>query len=241
MSATSVDREKTVHFQDDRLTRVFPLANTTIPAGTMVQVTAAGFAVKAVATSTNRTIGVADESVTSGTTNGLDADGNALELRVRRGVLGPFGNNGTSIAEANRGARCYVVDNQTVDLSSSSGTRPVAGVVDRVTSDGVYIDFLGLATAPVADATELSDHIADGTGAHAASAIVFTPAGGVAAINVQTAIEEVDAEKIAIPSSCVAGDVLYHNGTVFVRLAKGTAGQVLTMNAGATAPEWQTP
>ena len=37
----------------------------------------------------------------------------------------------------------------------------------------------------------------------------------------------------------VAGDILYFNGTNWVRLAKGTEGQILTM--GATAPEWQTP
>jgi hypothetical protein len=36
-------------------------------------------------------------------------------------------------------------------------------------------------------------------------------------------------------------DVLYHDGTNNVRLAKGTAGQVLTMNGGATAPSWATP
>lgn len=34
------------------------------------------------------------------------------------------------------------------------------------------------------------------------------------------------------------GDVMYYDGTNWVRLAKGTAGQVLEMNAGATAPEW---
>ena len=38
--------------------------------------------------------------------------------------------------------------------------------------------------------------------------------------------------------SDAAGDTLYYNGTDYVRLAKGTAGQVLTINAGATAPEW---
>lgn len=38
----------------------------------------------------------------------------------------------------------------------------------------------------------------------------------------------------------VAGDLLYHNGTNLVRLAKGTALQGLRMNAGATAPEWAT-
>ena len=36
----------------------------------------------------------------------------------------------------------------------------------------------------------------------------------------------------------VAGDVLYHNGTSYVRLAKGAAGQLLEMNSGATAPAW---
>jgi len=34
------------------------------------------------------------------------------------------------------------------------------------------------------------------------------------------------------------GDTLYYNGTDYVRLAKGTAGQALVMNSGATAPEW---
>ena len=40
--------------------------------------------------------------------------------------------------------------------------------------------------------------------------------------------------------SLVAGDTLYSTGAeTITRLAKGTAAQVLTMNAGATAPEWQ--
>jgi hypothetical protein len=99
--------------------------------------------------------------------------------------------------------------------------------------------------ASVEDASDVSDlldtHIADASAAHAASAIAFTPAGAIAATNVQTALAELDTEKVAIPGSSAAGDILYHNGTSYVRLAKGTAGQVLTMNAGATAPEWQTP
>ena len=41
--------------------------------------------------------------------------------------------------------------------------------------------------------------------------------------------------------SLVAGDTLYATAAdTITRLAKGTASQVLTMNAGATAPEWQT-
>src|SRR3989338_4456783 len=41
-------------------------------------------------------------------------------------------------------------------------------------------------------------------------------------------------------ASEVAGDIMYSNGTDWVRLAKGTALQVLRTNAGATAPEWAT-
>ena len=39
--------------------------------------------------------------------------------------------------------------------------------------------------------------------------------------------------------SDAAGDILYHNGTSYVRLAKGSADQVLTMNDAATAPNWE--
>lgn len=37
------------------------------------------------------------------------------------------------------------------------------------------------------------------------------------------------------------GDTYYRASNVLTRLPKGTAAQVLTMNAGATAPEWATP
>ena len=43
--------------------------------------------------------------------------------------------------------------------------------------------------------------------------------------------------KIALGSD-TQGDIMYYNGTDYVRLAKGTAAQVLKVNAGATAPEW---
>ena len=42
-------------------------------------------------------------------------------------------------------------------------------------------------------------------------------------------------------TSYTAGDVLYYStGTTLTKLAKGTAGQVLTMDSGANAPEWAT-
>lgn len=42
-------------------------------------------------------------------------------------------------------------------------------------------------------------------------------------------------------SGQTAGDVLYFDGTNWVRLAKGTASQVLSMKSDATIPEWTTP
>ena len=42
-------------------------------------------------------------------------------------------------------------------------------------------------------------------------------------------------------ASFTAGDVLYATGTTtLAKLAKGTAEQILSMNSGATAPEWTT-
>jgi len=44
---------------------------------------------------------------------------------------------------------------------------------------------------------------------------------------------------LPIPASTAAGDIEYYTSAkVKARLAKGAAGKILTMNAGATAPEW---
>jgi hypothetical protein len=45
---------------------------------------------------------------------------------------------------------------------------------------------------------------------------------------------------IAKTTVTTAGDIIYRNATVPVRLGIGTAGQVLKVNSGATAPEWST-
>jgi hypothetical protein len=57
------------------------------------------------------------------------------------------------------------------------------------------------------------------------------------AIDLTLADNAVTGAKIALGSDA-AGDTMYYNGTDYVRLAKGTASQVLKMNSGATAPEW---
>ncbi len=62
---------------------------------------------------------------------------------------------------------------------------------------------------------------------------VLTPTGGLSD-------NCIDGANIALGSDA-AGDIMYYNGTDYIRLAKGSAGQVLTMNSGASAPEWSTP
>ena len=57
--------------------------------------------------------------------------------------------------------------------------------------------------------------------------------------DIQIAANAVDGTHIALGSDA-AGDVMYYNGTNYIRLATGTVGQVLTINSGATAPEWTT-
>ncbi len=44
----------------------------------------------------------------------------------------------------------------------------------------------------------------------------------------------------ALAPTTTAGDIIYSNGTDNIRLPIGTANQRLSVNAGATAPEWQT-
>jgi hypothetical protein len=57
--------------------------------------------------------------------------------------------------------------------------------------------------------------------------------------NASIVANAIDGTHIAMGSD-LAGDILYHNGTNYVRLPKGTADQILIMNTGATAPEWGT-
>ena len=45
-------------------------------------------------------------------------------------------------------------------------------------------------------------------------------------------------ENITVNQGATEGDTIYRTASAWARLAKGTAGQALRMNSGATAPEW---
>jgi hypothetical protein len=59
---------------------------------------------------------------------------------------------------------------------------------------------------------------------------------------IRTLGSSVDTTVKALNPGTTSGDIDYYtSSTAKARLAKGTAGQVLQMNSGATAPEWATP
>lgn len=72
--------------------------------------------------------------------NSSGADGD-LNVAVRTGVFGPFANNASSIAIANVGALCFIVDDNTVDLTDGAASRSAAGSIVDVTADGVFVAF----------------------------------------------------------------------------------------------------
>ena len=51
------------------------------------------------------------------------------------------------------------------------------------------------------------------------------------------ALQKIPGRAIQLDSQ-VSSDIMYHDGTDWVRLAKGDAGQILTVNDTATAPQW---
>ena len=99
-------------------------------------------------------------------------------------------------------------------------------------------------TLPATDGTAGQVWQTDGAGQLSVAALAADTVGTsqISALAVDTAeiaANAVDGSKIAMGSDA-AGDVLYYNGTDYVRLGAGTANQTLQMNAGATAPAWVT-
>jgi len=83
----------------------------------------------------------------------------------------------------------------------------------------------------------------DGTSANLTRTTVITSSSGGTAINFNTGTKDVfctlPAVKTPDMTLTTTGDVLYASAAnTPARLALGSAGQILVVNAGATAPEW---
>lgn len=111
------------------------LADAVIFAGALVAITAAGFATPGAVATTLKAVGRAEENVDN--TGGANGD---VTVRVRKGVF-RFNNSaaGDAITAADVGANCYIVDDETVAKTNGANTRSVAGVIDQVDADGVWV------------------------------------------------------------------------------------------------------
>jgi hypothetical protein len=114
------------------------------------------------------------------------------------------------------------ITNDVGDITNIAVTSPITG---GGSSGSVTIGVSAASTA-AAGVVQLSDSTST-----TSSVLASTPTATKSAYDLADAA-------IAKSTLTTAGDVLYRNATVPVRLGIGTAGQVLTVNSGATAPEW---
>jgi hypothetical protein len=116
------------------------------------------------------------------------------------------------------------ITNDVGDITQVNVTSPITGGG----SSGAVTIGIDAATTSVVGAVQLSDSTST-----TSSVLASTPTATKAAYDLADAA-------IAKSTVTTAGDIIYRDATVPVRLGIGTAGQVLAVNSGATAPEWKT-
>jgi hypothetical protein len=117
------------------------------------------------------------------------------------------------------------IPNDQGDITAVNVTSPITGGG----SAGAVTIGINAATTSVVGAVQLSDSTST-----TSSVLASTPTATKAAYDLADAA-------IAKSTVTTAGDIIYRNATVPVRLGIGTANQVLRVNAGGTAPEWAAP
>ena len=110
------------------------------------------------------------------------------------------------------------------DITGVTATSPLTG---GGTSGDVTVGIQASSTTQ-SGAVQLSDSTST-----TSSVLAATPTAVKSAYDLANAA-------IAKTTVTTAGDIIYRNATVPTRLGIGTAGQVLKVNSGATAPEWGT-
>lgn len=116
------------------------------------------------------------------------------------------------------------IANDQGDITGVTATSPLTG---GGTSGAITVGIQD-ATTGVKGAVQLSDSTST-----TSSVLASTPTATKSAYDLANAA-------IAKSTVTTAGDIIYRNATVPTRLGIGTAGQVLKVNSGATAPEWGT-
>ncbi len=136
MAALTADRD-TPHKYKERKVDMSVKGSTKIYMGAIVCAEAGGYAVPGSDTAALTVMGRAEEQVD----NTTGADG-AKVIPVAKGVF-KYANAGT-ITIANVGDNATVVDDQTVGLAAGTTNDVVAGRIEQVESDGVWVAILGV-------------------------------------------------------------------------------------------------
>lgn len=164
--------------------------------GALVAKNATGYLVPASADNTLICVG------TAAPVDGLPIDNSAgsngaVSCPVIQGVARYANSNAMTLAAV--GGLCYAVDDESVSTSNSGGSRPIAGTVYLVDSNGVWV-YVGLA-APV-DGTSLTafmNNLASTSPAEGAALVGIADAGTyTSATTVEAALQELYAKTLGL-------------------------------------------
>lgn len=113
----------------------YPVKASVKPIQGGIAVLSAGYAAPGTTATGLIAVGRFEETVDN--TAGANGD---VSVQIKRGTF-KFGNSsaGDLIAQADVGADCYIVDDQTVAKTSATNTRSVAGKIIAVDADGVWV------------------------------------------------------------------------------------------------------
>lgn len=197
--------------------------NTAVTDGDILYTDAIGSTVQgysAVLAATTASFTTADETKLDGIETAADVT-DATNVAAAGAIMdGDFTTNGLmkrtgagTYATAVAGTDYVAPDTQLTDLAALSYTGNGLKFIRVNTGE------TGLELATVAGGGDVTG---DDTSTTAQNIVAYTGTGG----------------KNITELTGTQGDVLYHNGTSWVKLAKGAFGQQLQMNSGATAPEW---
>lgn len=179
-------------------------------------------------------------------------------LSVNAGATAPEwvtgGAGGANLSLNNQNANTLDVESDSgTNVTLPAATAALAGLLPA--ADKAKLDFVSVTQAvdldgleqDVADVVSLSGVAANNTDYAALFSGNIIPDnsnifGAIQALETYAEAHDTLAElNDTVITAAAAGDVLFYDGTNYINLGIGTAGQSLQVNAGGTAPEWATP
>jgi len=179
---TALTEDKQIELQDGVEKDFSVAASEKIFGGALTCVNAAGYALEGSDTAGLIFQGIAMEQKD----NSLGSNGDLSIVLRRRGLVKVI--MGTAITIANVGDNVFLVDDQTVDLTANVTNKIFCGIIaGYIDTTHAWIDI-----EPAIRQADVATHIADGSAAHAASAISIADAGGFTAqTTVEAALQEI--------------------------------------------------